>query len=275
MPRLKEPHFFLFDGPDRPRFGGPLGAYRAREMVQNWDDYQALFNSASTAQVTGEASTNYLYSDQARIAIDRRLPDCKLVVILRQPADRAYSAYQRNRFQGSEPIADFAATLAEEPRREAEGWHTGILKKKGFYARYLKPYLDTFGRERVRVYLFEDLVAKPEHVMRDLFQYLEIDPDFRPDLSQRFNQTGVIENPLLRMLWNGTRSMRSRLLPYVPLQLRGQLFNLIASKSPRKASKVPLDNTLRAELTEQYRDDILQLQDLIGRDLSHWLSSRG
>ena len=271
MSAVKEPHFFLFDGPEEPDFNGPFDPMRRREMVRDWQRYRSLFDQLPEDAIKGEAWVHYLYSDQAREAIARRLPDCKLLVMLRHPADRAHSAWQRDRMHGIESVADFREALADGPRRVREGWRTGTFERVGYYARNLKPYIDTFGKERVRVFLFDDLVDAPEQLMRDLFEYLGADANFRPDLKQRFNETGVITNPVLRFIWRDTRALRSHLMPFIPVRLRGTLFNLVAGSKVRKDRKVPMAPETRAELTARYRDDILQLQDLIDRDLSHWL----
>jgi hypothetical protein len=272
MPALKEPSYFLFDGASPPVFGGPKDAIRLRELIQTWDRYQALFKQKPEGKITGEASVRYMYSEQACAAINLRLPDAKIIAILRHPADRAYSAYQRDRIHGIEVCENFSDALADGPRRQAEHWQIGAFEQLGCYARYLAPYVKTFGPERLRVYLFDDLVANPRGLVRDLFEYLNVDPSFEPDLSKRFNETGMISNPLMRFLWRGTRSARSYLLPIIPLSLRGSMFQLMAGLPVQKSAKQPFEPALRAELTERYRQDILQLQDLIGRDLSHWLA---
>jgi len=272
MSALKEPHFFLFDGSEKMVFGGPKDAMRRREMIHSWDRYKALFRLIPEGKICGEASVRYLYSAQACEAIATRLPDCKLIAVLRHPADRAYSAYQRDRMHNIEPCENFADALADGARRKAEHWHIGAFEQLGYYARHLRPYMKTFGPEQLRIYLFDDLVANPQGLMRDLFEYLGIDPNIELDMSKRFNETGVIANPWMRFLWRGTRSARSVIMPYIPLRLRGSMFNLVAGLPVRKTTKQPFDPAIRAQLTERYRDDILLLQDMIDRDLSHWLT---
>lgn len=172
---------------------------------------------------------------------------------------------------GIEQCEHFQDALSEGAQREQHNWHIGTYQRLGYYAQHIKPYLETFGPERVRVFLFDDLVQAPEKLIRDVFEFLEIDPDFKPDLAQRFNETGTLANPLLRFIWRDTRRLRSHIIPYIPMKLRGLLFNLIAGSKIKKEKKVPIDPQVRKQLTEHYREDILQLQDLLGRDLKHWL----
>lgn len=271
MASLKEPHFFLFDGKEAPLMNGPFDAIRRSEMVDSWDAYRSLFDHAGESLTCGEASIRYLYSKQACAAIHRRLPLAKLVVILRNPADRAFSSYQRDRQHGNEPCPTFEQALDEGERREQESWFIGAHESLGFYCRYLEPYFQTFGHERVRVLLHDDLRDNPGGMLRDLFEFLGVDADFEPSLSVKYNVTGAIENPFWRLLWMRTRALRARLLPYMPMSWRGRFFDLIASKPVQKRVVQPMLPETRERLIGVYRNDILALQDLIGRDLSNWL----
>lgn len=271
MPAVKEPHWFLFDGPEPPRLGGPRDQIRRRELVRSWPAYQALFSACPTGQVCGEASVRYLYSPQACAAIHRRLPEVRLVLILRNPVDRAYSAYCRDRVHGAELCGTFADAIADGPRREREGWLTGIYQQLGYYARALAPWIETFDRSRIRIYLYDDLVADAPALIRDLYRFIDVDDGFLPDLNQRFNVTGTIRNPMWRFIWRGTRELRSYLMPVVPMALRGRLFEVASRLPVRKHRAEPLDPALRARLIETYRDDIEALAALLGRDLDAWL----
>ena len=166
----------------------------------------------------------------------------------------------------------FAEAVADGPRREREGWFRGVQPLFGFYARALAPWLETFEPARVRVYLYDDLVADPAGLVRDLYRVIGVDDGFVPDLSRRFNVTGVIKNPVLRVLWLKSRNLRSRLMPFVPMALRGRFFDM-ARLPVRQVRGEPLEPGLRAELTATYRDDILALSRLLGRNLDAWLDS--
>jgi hypothetical protein len=124
----------------------------------------------------------------------------------------------------------------------------------------------------VRIYLFEDFARAPLAIMRDLFQFLEVDPGFVPEMSWHYNRSGgVVSNGLLRRAWVGTAPLRARVRPFVPQTLRDSVFRLVT----RDLTPVRLDPTLRAELTGLYRGDIERLAALIDRDLSHWLEPSG
>jgi len=270
---LKDSHFFLHDG-GSPAMSGPSDRDRRREMIKSWPAYLKQFQGVGPRQVCGEIGVRYLDSPSACRAIGRRLPDVKLIAILRQPVERAYSHYRMYRRNGSEPCSSFEQALADEPKRLEDGWFRAVHQHLGYYHRHLKPYYEQFPRAQIRVYLFDDLKADPDGLMRDLFGFLGVDADFRPDMTIRFNQAGEIANPLLRLAWSTTRGLRSRVAPLVPVNLRGRLVSWIA-KRPVTAEVVrqPLGEKTRLTLLGAYRDDIRQLSELIGRDLSHWLES--
>jgi hypothetical protein len=273
MPTVKEPHWFLFDGPEPPPLGGPRDAIREREMIRSWSGYQALFAPCPPDRICGEASVRYLYSPQACAAIHERLPGVRLIVILRHPVDRAYSAYRRDRVHGAEGCATFAEAIADGPRREREGWLTGIYQALGCYGRALRPWMETFDPGQIRIYLYDDLVADAAAVIRDLYRFIGVDDGFRPDLSQRFNVTGRIRNPVWRWLWNGTRGLRSHVVAHAPLALRGHLFKIAAGLPRDKDQPEPLDAALHLQLIDAYRDDIRALAELLGRNLDAWLET--
>ena len=269
---LKDSHFFLHDG-GSPRMGGPSDKHREREMLKTWSAYQRQFQAARAEQISGEIGVRYLDSAAACRAIRRRLPEVRLIVILRQPVDRAYSHYRMYRRNGSEPCATFEQALADEPRRLQEGWFRALHQHLGYYHRHLRPYFEQFPREQIRVFLFDDLQADPHGLMRDLFGFLGVDPDFRPDMTTRFNRAGEIANPVLRWAWSASRGLRSRATPLVPVQLRGRMVAWIARRPVTPHPTERLNGQTRLALLDAYREDIRQLSALIGRDLSHWLKA--
>jgi len=218
-------------------------------MIRSWDAYQALFFRCPADRVCGEASVLYPYSPQACRPIHRRIPKIRLVALPRYPADHALSAYLHDRLCGVEPCTTFAEALAEGPRRENERWLIGAHQSLGYYARHLRPWLETFDPSQLCIYLYDDLVNDPSSMITNFYRFLGVDAGFLPDLSKRFNVTGVIENPLWRLLWNGTRGLRSHLITLAPMSLRGSLVGLVAHLLVRKAALEAFDPALRRRLT--------------------------
>lgn len=273
----KEPRFFALEG-QRPDFRGPAD-HRGINRCQftSIEAYRELFREASDEKTAGEASTLYLYSPEAPENIARHVPDAKLLVVLRNPVDRAYSAFLFMLRDSREPLDDFSLALEDEQRRIAENWGPEYhYRRRGFYYPQLKRYFERFGRDNVRVYLYDDLMADPESVVRDMFRFLEVDDTFEPDVSSKHNVSGLPTSKVLQRAYlflRGSSSLKNALKPLLPPGLRGKLYSrALRSVQSRNLKKAPpLSPRVRRELTEIYRDDIMQLQDLIQRDLSKWL----
>jgi hypothetical protein len=268
MSLVKEPYFFAFDG-QPPNFVGPGSDHFRQHAIVDWERYLDLFAAATVPRALGEASPLYLTSyqpERTAANIHRRLPEVRIVAVLRQPADRAYSQFTYRRQQGYEPLADFRQALAEEDRRITANWPPACYyRRNGLYFTNLTPYFERFPRERIRVYGYEDLSERPQAVLTDLCHFLGIDAVLMPPQVDRQNVTTWTRSRALQALLRQLQSLKG-LLPRCLRRMIGPRLRTWNQVKPP-----PLDPALRRELTDIYRDEILRLNDLIGRDLSHWL----
>lgn len=269
MSPIKEPRFFAFEG-DSLRFCGPGDDWLMRQVVTTLDNYVELFEGVTDETAVGEASPVYLtLSDKVSQRIQHYVPHARLIAILRHPADRAYSAYLNWVAMGHEQLS-FAQALAAEQERKDKNWaYYWQYRERGLYASLLQPYLKRFERGQMRFYLYEDWNDRPQEVLRDIFRFLQVDESFFPNLV-RHNVTWMPRNRAVKLWLEEPSWLKTLLKPLLPQRWRRKLFFRL-----RKLNQVeppPLDAGLRRELTECYRDDILKLQDIIGRDLSHWLA---
>lgn len=269
MSAVKEPYFFAFDGVP-PRFAGPGHDYFQHHAVLDWEKYVGLFAAARDERALGEASSIYLTNWQTeRTAenIRRRLPNVRIVAVLRQPAERAYSGFTFCRALGIEPLTDFRQALDAEDRRAAADWRPGFLyRRNGLYARNLTPYFDRFPQAQIQIYLYDDLRDRPQALLADLCQFLGVDPLLMPAEIQHRNVTLWTHSrwlqSLLRQDWRVKTLLPRRLRQTIGMRLRAW----------NRFKPPPLAPAVRDALTERYRDEIVRLQDLIGRDLGHWLT---
>jgi Sulfotransferase domain len=228
-----------------------------RKTVQTLAEYERLFADANGARAVGEISPQYLNSATAAERIARDLPHVKLVVSLRHPADRAWSDYL-----GRVRILRERGTFDDAIRPG----HT--ILEWGFYAPRLKRYYDRFPRQRIHVILYDDYAADPHGTLRSLFRFLDVDESVGVDTTTKHNPAAVPRsNVLNRILWPAVVAASS----VTPKRWRGTgLLAKLMAKTYRKAPAFPPE--LRARLIDVYRDDILATQQLIGRDLSRWLT---
>ncbi len=172
MSPIKEPKFFLTDGPP-PSKGGPGDVLTYREHVWQRDRYEALFDAAPPGVPRGESTPLYLYDRAALRRIRDLVPAAKLVVILRDPVERAHSNWTHLWSAGLEPEADFVRACAEEERRSAAGWasfwhYTGL----GKYGAQLDYAFSLFPREQVLVLRYRRLVDEPAATLDQICAFL-------------------------------------------------------------------------------------------------------
>jgi hypothetical protein len=268
MSPVKEPHFFTHEG-ERPNFRGPGDEWMNTTFVYRLGDYRKLFAGVSDEKAIGEASTWYLGNPKAPDRIRHYIPEAKLIAILRNPVDRAYSAYLHLVRIGQEWL-DFARALREEEARIKANWNDiWHYKRGGFYHAQLTRYYELFGQDQIRVYLYEDLKEDPVGTMQSIFRFLEVDDAFVPDTSLKYNVSGIPRSRALQTFVEKPNPFKTVLKPFLPEGLRRRIRENLRQRNLSIPPPMPED--VRKKLTEAYREDILKLQDLIGRDLSGWL----
>lgn len=264
MSPVKEPRFFALEG-EKLDFCSPDELF-VENSVTTFEEYSSLFQGVKDEIAIGEASPLYLYSPKAPQRIKHYIPNVKLIAILRDPVQRAYSSYMHYVREGYETLS-FAESLEAEEKRIYENWvYMWYFKRCGFYYEQLKRYFNTFDTKQMKVYLYEDLGDTPSF-LKDVFTFLEVDNTFIPDLSI-LNASGVPKSRLLYNLLDRGNAVRSA-LKILPEHFRKNVANSLRKWNLQKPS-LPVD--VGAQMREMYREDILKLQDLIDRDLSKWLS---
>jgi hypothetical protein len=263
----KEPRYFALCG--RPvEFCGPGDITRFR-FVTDFDDYKALFEGVKGETAIGEASPWYLYVPSAAPAIKERLPGVKLIAILREPVERAFSNFLHAVREGLEPLSSFREAMEAEEERIQAGWSPRFhYKQKGYYYRQLSHYLEYFDRERLRIYLYDDFIEEPAELVADLFAFLGVNVEFEVDMRRRLNVSWVPKSQILgQILREGNILTRTagRLVPKgVAAKVKGRIAALNEKPKP---VLIPED---RARFHLEYREDILRLEALLGRSLKRW-----
>ncbi len=261
MSPVKEPNFFCSQEQEN-----------AAGAVTHIGTYQHLFRGVSGEKAIGEASHCYLYEPRAAAEIRRYVPEAKLIAILRNPIERAYSHFLHMVRNGTEPLGDFAQALREE--------EVGAYKERtfqdyigrGLYYSQLKRYFGTFDREQVRVYLYEDLSDAPTNTVQDVFRFLEVDDSFVSDASLRRNVSGYPKYKTVDRLLTRQSRVKHAVKIYLPARLRWRLSRAFDDlKSRNLVEPPPVRPEVRRQLIEVCREDVLKVQELINRDLSGWL----
>jgi hypothetical protein len=248
----------------RNYLNGPMDQKRFSGIVRNYDDYLRLFAAARDQKAIGEASVCYLWSKTAATGIASRLPHSRIIIVLRDPSDRAFSQYLHN-------VSDGVVSTSFRNHINASLHRTGNafgvlhpMLEFGLYADQVQRYLDAFPREQVGIWIYED-TRRPEF-LSEVLSFLQVDPTFTLDTSTRHLEpqvprlTGISQTLRRKGLWTKFKGM-------TPPTLKPFLRNL-AYRKTGSAKMSPQD---RAFLIYYYEEDILKLSKLLNRDLSTWL----
>lgn len=243
---------------------GPM-TESARFWVTEWEDYVRLFKNARGEIAIGESSVSYLWLPSAAAAIRAKLPQARLIFMLRDPADRLFSWYLMR--LKHEPGVTLRDRLRRE-MREGDRGPAGLLRQLdgGRYATHLRRFLDLFPREQISIHLYDSYRREARDVLRDIFGFLGVDPKQPIDMSTRHNETLVPRFPDLHR-WRRRILGETALAGWLPSSVRRTFIKLY--NRPRGRQVMPPEE--RALAIGYYREEILRTQDLIGRDLSAWL----
>lgn len=267
MSENKETNFFAFEN-EQLDCAGP-GADYINNSTTHLRDYQAQFAGVSTESAIGEASPLYLYSEQAPGRIHKHLPGVKLIAILRNPVEQAFSHYLYARRQMLEPLDDFAAALKAQGERKEARWQP-LFQYSQFpkYHQQMERYYKVFPASQLKIFTYEEFEENPQSVLTDIFSFIGVDSGFISDLGYRPNTGGVPKNRMVQDIL-----MR----PYLVTRLAGSLIPKAMKRrirdavSDRNLEKPRFPADAKELLITELREDILKLQDLLQRDLSGWL----
>jgi Sulfotransferase family len=262
--------------PKEPMFFGSDLTPRYRRMTEA--EYLALFRGARSDQHAGEASPWYLYSKSAPAEIQNFAPDAKPIVMLRNPVDVMHAQHSQLVFNQREDLTDFADALAaEDERRAGQRISTDAIRPEALYYRHsvrfaeqLERYFDVFGRDRVHVVVFDDLVADPRAVYRAVLEFLGADPSIDVDLAAYNPNRSARSGRLQRLLFAPPQELRGLFGKFRRLPAAHALRDRLVAANSRRTSRPGMDPRLRRALTDEFAPQVAELGRLIGRDLSAW-----
>jgi len=275
MSPVKETNFFALEGVKMidPK-NDPAQMFHYPWSITNYDAYCSLFEKAKSEKAIGEVSPMYLYSPKAALAIKEMLPDIKLIVILRQPVERLYSRYLHLARENRLPSADFKDAL----NRNNIWWKRNDLVQEGMYGKHLNEYFKIFPKKQIKVFLYEQLVTDPRSVVEEIYNFIGVDPTYLPKLDDKHNISGFIKNKSLDHLIGQQSIVKetiSKLSPQLMASIKSNKFvhKTIIKWRNKNLERPSLSKSLKFEMTTDiYSGDIIELQNLTGKDLSHWLN---
>jgi hypothetical protein len=265
LPAEKEPAFFC----DEQCF----------ERGSDWY-IRTFFRAVSGYPGRGEATSRYLFfgekvAPRIRAFLEANTP--RFIVIFRDPVGLVHSFYWNSVREGAEdlPLQD---ALRLEPERLAR-WGTQLERRGQIlyaysriaqYAQQIRHYLQQFGSEHFLYLLTEDLADFPALVRR-LEDFLGVDHQAAGIRPIRSNDSALPRSKGFHRWLRSRSSLKELIKPFFPRQLRYRLKMAAIGGNLRPFTPPPMEANLENALRRQFRDEVEQLQDIIGRDLLSWL----
>jgi hypothetical protein len=274
MSPVKEPKFFLTDGPP-PARGGPGDARTYREHVWRRPDYEALFEGAPPGTLRGESTPFYLYDRLAHRRIRTLIPGAKLIVVLRDPVERAHSNWAHLRSAGLEPIGDFLPACAAEDRRVAAGWaafwHYLRLSR---YGEQLDHLYTVFPREQVLVLRYRLLVDEPARALDEICRFLGVAQGVITEVPK---ENVTVHPP--RSLRHAAASLAMRAAAaagqYLPSGLAAAITEPLEPVLQQgQRQRQPLTWAERQDVLPRLESDIRLLEKVTEQDFGDWLGPK-
>lgn len=271
LPENKEPNYFAYEGRGNLLFPGPADPEEIHRKlhgltVTEFENYKALFHDVASEKAVGESSVRYLYFPQACENIYRSLPDSKIIIILRSPVDRLYSHFLMMKgLYSLEPLALTEALEQEQDRLSADwdwDWH---YVRVSMYFEQVRRYLDLFGPNNVRIFIYEDFCENALSVTQEIFRFLEVEEDFVPDISGRSMQTYWPRSSGFDWLLRNRNWINRPIKKVLPQHAYRRLIKY--GMRLNNGTVPTLEAPTRLRLEAIFEKDVLNLENLLGRKL--------
>lgn len=276
MSDSKEPEYFAYKDTGA-EFSGPGDKEAHGLVVSRAEDYDRLFANARSDQIAGEASTIYLYNHAAARNMAEFNPEMKIIAVLRNPTDRAWShfVYLMNQLarwgvKDYERYANFRDCVEQEAARIKANWGPDWhFCERGRYLEQLRRIFECFPRKQVKVFLYDDLKRDALGVVKEIIRFLGVDDRFEPDVATRLNVARQKGIPRETFLHRVSGALRVRSFMGVPIA-RWVPRRLKESAHGAMYFSPAFEPDLRKELVSGFSGETLTVEQLIERDLTMW-----
>lgn len=273
--KYKEPNYFAFAGETLPE-KGPVEPKLMQELIYfhsltDLSQYEHQYDHHKGEKVIGDASVRYLYTKPAAERIRQLVPQARMVAILREPVSRLYSHYCMNKQYQLEPLSLMQAIEAE-PDRIAQKWgwdwhYTSI----GRYSEQIARYFSLFDRDQIKFFLYEEFSREPLRVMSEICRFLEVDEQFKPDMSKRGKVAYWPRNLALDRWIVRDNPSRRFIESFMSWRVKTKMHSVLLRLNGAPVPKIDAGD--QRQLEKLFHQEARDLGDLLGRSIP-WYQSK-
>jgi len=260
---VKEPQFFVKS----------KVINRIHSGIWEWKEYKELFHEVNNEKAIGEASVFYLYYYKEAIKnIHEYLgDDIKIIIILRNPIERAFSAY-KHVSRGMKECLSFEEALFNEDARLKEDCTLTPMtqyKNMGLYHNMVNSYIQSF--KNVHVLLYDEFSNNTAAELKKIYQFLNIDDSVNVDYNKKYNVASGLEwnNNIVKSLMLKNTRFKRNIKKFFRKEILTTILAVITYTF--KSKSLSIKDSTKKELRGYFYEDIIKLSKLINKDLSLWL----
>jgi hypothetical protein len=261
----KEPKYLTYSFL-KNAYKGKGDDFTKEKATSSLEGYKTLFKKAKDNQLKGESSVDLLYYYDKTIPIIKEiLGDPKIIIMLRNPSKRAFSAYSHLVRDGRESLSFLEGLNREEERIQQDYEFIWAYKNAGFYADATQAFLDNFTN--VKVIIFEDFVKNQEENTKDVLSFLGVKNESSRFSEVHRNVSGKPKSQLLNTLLLKDSYVKTVIKTLFPSNFRARIKYLIQKNN---LNPIVIKDDEANYLKGVFDQDINKLQDILDKDLSVW-----
>ena len=258
MSSQKEPDFFSDQSLQKQKL------YYDKNRIDTIEKYNSLFERDDVI-LRGDSSVSYLFYEDVPHKIITYNPDAKIIIMLRNPIDRAFSHYLMDYSLGL--ISESFETIIQKQskHKNANLFYQQYIQVSE-YSKQIKRYLEVFSKENIHFIDYEDFKNDTSDVVSSVFLFLGVNDDFQPYLKKKYNTYTAPKNSLIRYVYSFV-ACRKMVANILSKNLTKTIRNLLF----RSDKKPQLPELTRNFLIKHFESDVRELSELLNKDFTKWI----
>jgi len=251
MSPVKEPNYYC---------QGIAPNHLIDKPIRNKEKYLNLFKNAKNEVAIGEASSTYLRDPLAPKLIYEVNPNAKIIILLRDPILRAYSHYLMEA-KGRSAHLTFRQVIKKSLDSPENDDYSRVIISGGMYYQQVKKYFDIFGKENVKILIFEEFVKDSRKAVKEILEFLGVKREIAESVGKVHNPFTVPRGDIAKFVF------RNKITRKFGRSISSSAREMIVNVLVKKGSKPPLLQEDRMFLEKIYCDDVVRLEKILGRSL--------